>query len=333
MALLFMDGFDAGDPILKWSSYSASTPSTVTTTRFSTGRALRSNNPGYWLSKEINQSSRVYIGFAYYVSNAGTGDFIQLKADGNNTMHILVGADTNGAVRVWRGTESTLLEASSNGAIPATTWNYIEVSALIDDINGEVVVRVNGNQVIDFTGDTRNGGSSANIDGITILSHVSGVNAYFDDLYICNDTGPAPYNTFLGDVRIHTLTPDAAGTSTQLTPSGGANYETVDELPYSTTDYVYGTPGQKDTYSTSNLPGGTGVIYGVQTNAIVKKTDAGTISGRPVVRAGGTDYPGTSVSVGTSDVTLSKIDQVNPATSTAWTSGDVNGMEIGVESL
>ena len=44
-----------------------------------------------------------------------------------------------------------------------------------------------------------------------------------DDLYICDGTGSAPHNTFLGDCRVDTLLPTADGTAQQWTPSTGTH--------------------------------------------------------------------------------------------------------------
>jgi hypothetical protein len=208
---------------------------------------------------------------------------------------------------------------------------YYEISATIADAGGTCEVRVNGQTVINFTGDTKNGGTSTSIDRIRFAN--DWVTVLVDDLYICDNAGGAPNNTFLGDIRIHTLTPDAAGSLTQMTPSSGANYTTVDELPYNATDYVRGGLGQTDLYSTSNLPAGVNTIFGVQANAIIKKTDAGSLSGRTVIKAGSTTANGTSTALGTSDSTISTIHALNPDTSSSWTTGDVNSLEIGVGAV
>ena len=333
MALLFMDGFDAGDAQQKWTSYTGGSSSTDT--RFSAGRSWFIQSNGDNLTIALSASSQIFMGFAvkFGTNPSSASTFMQIKGDTGTTTHLLLGFPTGSSIELYRNSTSTIL-ASASLTNPLTWGTYIEVSATIADAGGTCVVKVNGTTVINFSGDTKNAGTSTNIDTIT-FGKFSGFTPtlYIDDLYICNSTGAAPYNTFLGDVRVHTLVADAAGSSTQFTPSSGANYTTVDELPYSATDYVSGTAGQTDLYSTSNLPGGLGVIYGVQTNAIVKKTDAGTISARPVIRSGGTNYTGTSVSIGTNDQTVSKVDQVNPATSTAWTTGDVNNAEIGIGAV
>jgi hypothetical protein len=326
MALLFVDGFDAGDIAAKWSvssgswSYSAST-------RFSTGGAASVSGLGTTL-KSFTASAQVFVGMALFVSNLSNRILFTFRGDAGVTAHTRLMVSTDGILYLQRG--GTTVATSAAGALNQSVWTYIELSTTIADAGGTVTVKSNGTTVINFTGDTRNGGASTNLDSIFIGESTS---ISYDDLYICNSVGSAPYNTFLGDIRIHSLMPNGAGSLTQMTPSSGANYTTVDELPYSATDYVRGSAGQVDLYTAADLPAGVGTIFGVQANAIVKKSDAGNLSGRTVIKSGTTTSNGTSISLGTTDTTITDTRSLNPDTSLAWTSGDVNGIEVGMEAV
>ncbi len=50
-----------------------------------------------------------------------------------------------------------------------------------------------------------------------------GVGMQIDDLTFCDSTGSAPYDGFLGNVRVQALLPAGAGASTQFTPSTGSD--------------------------------------------------------------------------------------------------------------
>lgn len=327
MALLFMDGFDAGDVTLKWVFNTGNGLAASTDTRFSSGRSV--NCQGSWsnIYKNIPATNPLYVGFALKLSSNQFNNFVYFGGDTGTTTHLALRYSSSGVLTLSRGGT----DIASAAAPTSQTWRYFEVSTNIHSSTGQCIVRIDGTQVINFSGNTKNGGTASSIDRIT-FGHLYATNelTYVDDLYMCDSTGSAPYNTFLNDVRVHTIVPNGAGSSTQMTASSGANYTTVDELPYSATDYVYGTAGQTDLYATSDLPAGAGVIYGVQTNAIVKKTDAGTISGRTALKSGASTYYSTSTSVGTTDQVVSRVDQTNPATSATWTSSEVNGIEIGV---
>lgn len=329
MALLFMDGFDAGDPQIKNWSGTVTTANSSPNPRFSVGRYAATTG---LFQRTITPSAEIIVGVSMGASLV-TGvvcPYITFFGDSGATQHITVGFSGT-VLQVMRGGLAGTVLASYSSIFLSATFYHIEISVTIADAGGSVVVRSNGVTVISFSGDTKNGGTGTNIDAVG-CGVASGVTGLFDDIYICDTTGSAPYNAFLGDVRVHTMSPSAAGTTTQFTPSSGANYTTVDELPYSATDYVAASSTTlKDTYQMSDLPAGAATIFAVQTNLIAKKTDAGNIAIKPVVRSGGTDYSGASTALISSDLTISHLRVQDPATSTAWTAAGVNGMEAGVE--
>lgn len=322
MALLFMDGFDAGDFIQKgWSGGSSSTAS-----RFGSGRSLA--NPG---RLKFAASSQIIVGFAAVTNytNNFNGYMFGIFTDGGATGHLLFNVDVSG-VLVYRAGTGVIATGPLPGTFNPSLWNYYEVSATIATTGGTVVVRVNGQEVINFTGNTRNGGTSTNIDAIAQSQYFA--SSVYDDLYVCDGTGPAPWNTFLGDVRVLTSSPSAAGASTQFTPSSGANYTTVNELPFSASQYVQsGNVGERDTYTMTDIPTTVSSVLGVQNNIITKKTDTGPMSTKPAIVSGGTVYYGASTPLTGNDTTLIDVRAINPATGTRWSITDVNSLEAGME--
>jgi hypothetical protein len=327
MALLFIDGFDANDAAFKWVGGSAA--GSTTTTRFSNGRALTIANGG--VSRDFTASSQIFVGVACTISNLDTAirPYISLNGDSGATTHLSVGYSSSGLI-LYRGALATSL-ATYSGVFNPNTWYHIEISATIADAGGTCIVKLNGATVINFTGDTKNAGTNTTFDRVVLASN-GGYTAGFDDIYVGNSTGSAPYNTLLGDARVYSLSPSGAGSSTQFTPSSGANYTTVDELPYSATDYVSGgTTGNRDTYALADLPASAGTVYAVQNNIIAKKTDAAAISLKPALKSGATVYYGAATSLGASDGVITDLYTTDPATSSAWTASGVNSLEAGFE--
>lgn len=328
MALLFIDGFDAGDTSLKWRS-----GGTITSTAggpFGTGRYASVS--GLFYHDMAVAKSKIFCGFAAScssISASGGGIVLYLIGDNRTVTHLTLWIKQD-EVRLVRGAFGGTTIASAAGSFMQNTFYYIEVSATIADAGGTCEVRLNGVTVINYTGDTKNAGTNNSIDCIGFSSNSNSIGV--DDFWIADDTGPAPHNTFLGNVRIQTLVPSGAGNSTQFTPSTGANYSTVDELPYSSTDYVSSqTAGQKDTYAMTDIAASPQNIFATQTNLIARKTDAGSIGVRPILRSGGTDYAGSSTYLGVGDVVIRELHPLNPATSTAWTASSVNAIETGME--
>ena len=330
MALLFIDGFDAGDSAQKWSTYVSGQIAADTITPYGTGRSVRLNSTGtgYKLSKVLTASAKIFVGFNYRADYLNTYIFGG-SADGGTVQHVVISTASNGALNIQRG--ATIVATSAAAIIATNTWNYIEISATISDTVGAVEVKVNGASVVTFSGDTRNAGTSTNFDLVGLCSNSLTGWSYFDNLYICNDSGSAPYNTYLGDIRINTLVPNGAGSDTGFTPSTGANYQTVDEVPFSTADYNSASAsGTRDLYTMGDLSGSYSVLA-VQNNVIVKKTDAGGTALKSAIKSGGTIYYGTSQTITPSDATVMDLRTADPATATAWTITGVNNIEAGME--
>jgi len=336
MALLWMDGFEMGDHAVRYTTIGAGVTTSTTGTRFSYGRSITSNTGGNTVVQRVfsAQVTRMLLGFAFFSSGGNdSNEILALLGDAGATSHLFFKSMVNGAIQVYRGNLSTLIASSAVGAVAANVWSYVEISATISDTTGNVQVRLNGTEVINFTGDTRNAGTLQSLDTVSVRQHSTTSQARFDDLYVCDDTGPAPWNTFLGDVRVVTLSPTGPGNSTGLTPSVAPNWGCVDEQPYSATDFVSSAvAGTKDTYACADLPAGSTTVYGVQLNTIAKKSDAGARSLKNVVRSGGVDYSDSVAQVmATSDNSYRTLRSVDPSTSAAWTPAAVNAMEIGVE--
>lgn len=326
MALLFMDGFDVGDISLKWTDSNALSSST--TTRFTSGRSVYLNSSSSYVQKSFTASAQIFMGFAFERTSL-SGNICTIKSDSAATSHLLLTLSGTGAVLLYRG--GTQIAASTDGVIQNSAWSYIELWATIADAGGRCTIKINGATVIDFTGDTKNAGTSTNIDTVQINGQ-SATNTYIDDFYLCDATGSAPYNTFLGDVRVVTLSPTAAGSSTQLTPDSGNNYARVNEIPYSSANYVAGsTPALRDTYTMADLPAGVATVFAVQNNVVAKRTSTGAIAVKPAIKSGAGVYYGTQFATTTSDLTYTDLRTTDPNTSAAWTVSAVNNLESGLE--
>ena len=331
MALLFMDGFDAGDTSTKWSIIDSGTVTSSTTTPYGMGRSLELNSTGA-LMRPFTPSSQVTLGFAYHPVVSSSDMDITLFSDNGSSDHIRVSRNTStGQLEVLRS--STVL-ATGTTPLSAGTWYYIEFQGTIADSGGTIKVRLNGASTneIDFTGDTRNGGTNTTIDAVRIRN-ISSTNR-FDNFYLLNSTGTTN-TTFLGAMRIHTLVPNGNGASLQFTGSDGNqadNYQLVDELPFSASDYVASSvSGQRDTYLFDNLTAGFHQVAALQSNVVAQKNTAGAVLLKSALRSSGTVYYGASRSLGTSSQTYSDIFETSPATSLGWTSAEINNLEGGME--
>jgi hypothetical protein len=339
MALLFFDGFDhygaGADPagMGKWgSTFSGFTQAFARTGTYS----LRVSNSTYdAITKALPASGGVVVGCAVYptVASTNTSDLLQVRE--GTTVHLALALTTGMQLVVKRG--ATVL-ATGTTVVPLTAWTYIELKATIHDTTGSYEVRIDGVSEAALTAsgvDTRNVGTTGQWDRIR-LGGISGANTYFDDVYVCDQSGAAPRNTFLGAVKVETLYPQtdavAAGSNAGLTPSTGTDHGAlVDEPTPNTTDYNSSpTVGLKDTYNYPSLTL-TGSILGIQTNLYVAKSDTAPRTVCAVVRAGGVDYDGASVSPLTTFQYFTELRAQNPNTSADWTSSDITSLQAGMK--
>ncbi|MGH8520136.1 MAG: hypothetical protein ACREU9_01560 [Gammaproteobacteria bacterium] len=248
-------------------------------------------------------------------------------------LHVDLVLNADGTLAVRRAGSVTL--GTTTFGVSAGSTYYIEWKIVISDTVGTVDVVVDGSNKLSLTGqDTRNAGNAtANVVRLGLTSAAGTID--YDDVYICDGTGSAPNNTFLGDSRVDYVAPTGAGTTTQLTRGGtdsGANWSQVDEAaPNDDTDYnEHATVGNKDTYAFADITHTPTTIFGIQVLAHAKKDDAGAKSIATVTRST-SDFDGATQALSTSYLYYSDIRAVDPNTSAAWTKVNLNAAEHGAK--
>jgi hypothetical protein len=278
-----------------------------------------------------------YVGIAFKETGSAWGStsagayLLNTWGDAGAVQHVTINVSNDGHITVRRGGANGTIIATSTLTITANAWHYLEARIVVSDASGEVIVRVDGAEYINATGlDTKNGGTATTVSTIGFGQFGSCV---YDDLYVCDGTGAAPYNTFLGDKVIRRATPDGAGASTGFTPSAGSNYQCVDEDPWTTADYVAAAAAATDLYSHSDVSGFSSVDA-TQVITYSLKTDAGARTLRTVTRSAvGTSAESADLALPTSvAVVQGPIRQTDPD-GAAWTQSLVNSAQYGVKAV
>jgi hypothetical protein len=341
MALLFFDGFDhmgtSGVTLAsKYSENSATGYNLPVASPVRTGTGACQIGYPSLVTKPLAASGAAIVGFAFRCGAFRVDDIVGLYegSTSTGTLHVALAQTTGGLLTIKRG--STVLQTSSY-AMALNAWYYIELKVVIHDTTGSYDVRVDGVSVLSATGvDTRNGGTTGQWDRVGFSNASFATDRFIDDFYVCDASGAAPRNTFLGAVKVETLYPQtdavAAGSNAGLTPSTGTDHGAlVDETAPNTTDYnSAATVGAKDTYNYPSLSL-TGSILGVQTNLYVAKSDTAARQVCAVVRAGGVDYDGANISPLTAFSYFSEVRAQNPNTSNDWTSSDIASLQAGMK--
>lgn len=324
MGVVFMAGFDTGATL-------AALPSVGTALALESPRAgavgycTRVTDTKYFQHQPgtpIPQGDWLTFGGWFKVNTASTS--VVTIYDSGSALQFNLVQNTSQQMEVRRG--STSVATSTAGTWPTATWTHVQVSVLIADSGGRIVGYLNGTKVVDFTGDTRNGGTG-NMATIRVWASGSRSNDV-DDFWIDDENAESALRYLV----VRTLVPDAAGASTDWTPSTGTNYGCVGDDSDAT--YVGSmVGGDRDLYGFSALDEPDATVEAVQLVIRGQQVGAGAPTVRAVHRAADT-----TVSVGTAAAQLPTVDSavaafwaVNPATSASWTPSEVDGSQFGFE--
>jgi hypothetical protein len=299
-----------------------------------------------YLSKTLSpvDATTCIAGVALSVPPAlvGTAGYQVLSVRQNATCMVYVRLNQDYTLSVLRGAHgSGVVLGTTTAVLAAGTFVYVELKVVLHDTAGTVDLRLNNVSVLSLTSqDTVPTSATAawNIVALGMQENITssitssgGALTHFDDVYVCDGSGAAPWNSFLGDVRVDPRYPTGAGATTGWTPSAGANWAALDETaPNDDSDYASAAAAAlTDTFVVQDAPVVGATILGVQHCLALRKTDAGICTVSPVVRHSSVDYAGAALSPGTTYSYGLQVAQVNPGTSAAWTEAGFNAAEFG----
>lgn len=356
MSLIFVDGFDyytTADLAKKWTSVTAdgssTFPTVVTPGRYGSGTGcLKLGIRGTaGVAKGITPRDNFIVGFAFKQDTLLPFDIYLVWCNSDATTPFQQGrlVLNNGVLKYVNGQLASYNQTSLTTITPGV-WYYLEFKLKIATSVGanETQVRLNGVTVINVPAGTNTRGDYLNGVNTTDRINISGAassgtntNIYVDDLYFADSAGTFN-NAFLGDVRIETIYPDGAGSSTQFTPLSGTNWSQVSETPEDgDTSYVSSaTPTFKDIYTLGDLSSSPTSIYGIQISTIARKDDAGGRVLAPIVKSGGTEYDHqTTNAFGLADAYTQHLDiwEKNPDGTIVWDYASINALNTGFKII
>lgn len=235
----------------------------------------------------------------------------------------------------------TVLAQSVEG-LTSGAWAYVECKWVIDAVAGSFVVRVNGVQVLTYTGITRETWLNTTLGvwnavriGMVQSTPTNFLLMRFCDLYLADLAGadPEDVSDFLGDGIVSTIVPNGPGSTTGWGPTPAPNWDAVNDRPApdGDTTYVQTTaPGTVDRYAFEDIPPGT-VVKGVHLNILARKLTEGASTLAPVVNA--TLGPTQGVATITYDRYLTQAWDLNPATGAKFTADEINAAQFGMQKI
>lgn len=331
MALLDWEGFDRETANLGIFSTFIGDISSDNSGAFGYGRYLYRATAQASGAGRFNSFPNVSTAFiqCHIYFNSVFQNYVQvwLMDGSSNQIGFRIGSD--GKPQILRG-DGTVLASAAN-SVALNTWHFFQFKATVADLGGTAELRLNGQTIATYTGDTKNT-ANAYVNGWKVEATISGLNAWFDNIVVYSDTGNAP-NTWTPETRIFDVLPTGAGATTEWTPSAGANWQCVDEQPSNgDTDYVSAASSPlTDVYAFSGpVPAGA-IVYGVAVHATARKDDAGTNNLDGIIRSGGTNYAkGSPQGLTSSYVRYRWLWDLDPATSAPWTVAAANAAQAGI---
>lgn len=320
-----------------------------------TGYSFRLTSGGYagqrysYAYKTIpGNPTKCYAGFGWMRDTVAYGatsydplHVIAILYDSPNNLGVQIRINGSRQIEVFNYSSGTIV-ATGTTAIPHDEWHYIEFMAYFNGASGSVEVHLDGATEISATTVDLGAGSFTHFFLYCYMSDAgNGINngafSQFDDVYVLDDSGSAPRNTFLGDCVVETVFPAADGANSNWTPnSGSAHYSRVNEssgtYPDGDTSYVSSsTVGDYDTYDHGSLRHLTDdTVFAVQTNLSARKDDGSTRKIKHVARTGGSNSDGTEQTMTSSYATYAQIREQDPSAAD-WTESSVNAAEFGVK--
>jgi hypothetical protein len=357
MALIWADGFDhygttpngGRDAMLAgaWAAFTAGngTLPAVSTTQKRTG--THSLHIQYNDLATAGVIARRVIGSTKAVVGMGMGVFfdnlpvvnnehgMEIR-NGANANIVRVSIDSDGSIGLYEGVGLTII-GSSDPCIGASSWNHIETKIIIDDIVGEVEVRVNGATVIHLTDlDLGTDGAAQFVWGNPSNGGDADLNWYLDDLVCWDDTGP-DNNDFMGGQRVELIFATGDTGIADWVPVGDADgFDCIDNVPPDAdSTYISAEDaGETSEFTLGTLPPETETIAAVYIPLMGKLEDAGVGNVQASLVSGVSPE---EVSLGPDTVLTTAytywggVHERDPATDAPWTKAGFEAARLRIE--
>lgn len=323
MARLFGTGFETGD-LDDWEVHTNVTVISTSGYDLTGSYCARLGNYSGYLKKHLSTSyAALYTACKFTVSSLSTPHiFIGFYDSANTLCAYIKGNSTTGVLEAVVGASVVV---NGDFVLLMNHTYLLEVYYKPLNTGGEITVKLDGVVELTFSGDTTNG--LENVQWV-YFGGGDGDNTRMDDIVI-DDAA------WIGNTYFQVITPTANGTTVQWTPSTGNNYQCVDEIPPSDTDYNYtNTADNIDTFTMSDMTGDIKTVKAVylQVRAGYEGNPTPTqING--VLYINSTNYLSTAQNVPLDFAPLTFIWEINPDTSAAFTESDINGLEAGYKAI
>ena len=292
MALRYTEGFDIYPTVtdvlnrrggLQWHYNGLFNPTLAAGRYNSTGQSMNFSYSQIVQATLSSNFTEIYVGFGFLLTGTTPFSF----GDTATGIQLAFSFNIDGSITHPFG-------RTVNNTCPQGTWFFFEIGIVVSKTAGRLTMRVNNQPVYDQTGLNTSPQTNQVINFFQFGPTPNLGAMQVDDIYVCDGTtgpGSNPCNTFLGDSRIFTLYPDAAGDLSGWTSSNGSNpnWQQV-STPDGDTNYnSTSTVGAEDLVKLTGLPSNVISVIGVQVIGQLRKTDATAHTATLHIKSGGVD--------------------------------------------
>jgi len=202
----------------------------------------------------------------------------------------------------------------------------VEVYHKVHPTAGNLQVRVNGNEQINYHGNTSSG-SITTCNKVGLASRGSYDYPYYDDFI-------TDLEEWVGEAHLGFLVPNGAGASSQWTPSSPPGWACVNHTPVSSVDFVKTLAEAVDLYQVTDPPSlGSYVVKGLQQQVIGSLTGSPTAACfRHLLRTGGEISAGERLQLPAGQNPVYRLVMQNPLTGRPFTVEELSNLEIGLKA-
>lgn len=282
-----------------------------------------------WMEKILPALTEVFVQFAFYPRNTGSWTFFSLRKGTADLVSIK--KNTYERLEVCQGWGGTVY-CTGVTSLQVNTWYVVELHFKLDDANGLIELRVDGNPEASFAGDTKPG-TEADFDKVRWRSPTSGNDFDVDDIVVFDATGTVN-NSWPNGLKVVLLKPNADGSVTDWTPTPvGDHYACVDETPPSGSDYLKAPSADLlEVLGLEDLPAEAQAVKGVRVDFWGLKGSTEDPDRLQLgVRIDSTDYLSGDTDLPLSQGLISNQMEQNPAGGN-WSVSVVNAMQLAVKS-